>query len=82
MLDKWFQVQAWSLRADTVAAVRELAQHPDFTLANLAVTVTRAGVIVTDDAVITEPVAGTIRVADGATYNTTAGDLINWAIVG
>jgi aminopeptidase N len=34
VLDKWFQVQAWSLRADTVDAVRELAQHPDFTLAN------------------------------------------------
>ncbi|MGQ3100084.1 MAG: aminopeptidase N [Sphingopyxis solisilvae] len=34
VLDKWFQVQAWSLRSDTVAAVKELAQHPDFTLAN------------------------------------------------
>jgi aminopeptidase N len=34
VLDKWFQVQAWSLRADTVAAVAELAAHPDFTLAN------------------------------------------------
>lgn len=34
VLDKWFQVQAWSLRGDTVDAVRELAQHPDFTLAN------------------------------------------------
>jgi aminopeptidase N len=34
VLDKWFQVQAWSLRADTVAAVGELARHPDFTLAN------------------------------------------------
>lgn len=34
VLDKWFQVQAWSLRADTVAAVGELAQHPDFTLTN------------------------------------------------
>jgi aminopeptidase N len=34
VLDKWFQVQAWSLRADTVAAVAELARHPDFTLAN------------------------------------------------
>lgn len=34
VLDKWFQVQAWSLRADTVAAVAELAQHPDFTLSN------------------------------------------------
>ena len=34
VLDKWFQVQAWSLRPDTVAAVQELARHPDFTLAN------------------------------------------------
>ncbi|NIJ35614.1 aminopeptidase N [Sphingopyxis panaciterrae] len=34
VLDKWFQVQAWSMRADTVDAVRDLAQHPDFTLAN------------------------------------------------
>jgi len=34
VLDKWFQVQAWSLRADTVDAVKHLAQHPDFTLAN------------------------------------------------
>ncbi|MBR2175265.1 aminopeptidase N [Sphingopyxis sp.] len=34
VLDKWFQVQAWSLRGDTVDAVKALAQHPDFTLAN------------------------------------------------
>ncbi|MBA4748059.1 MAG: aminopeptidase N [Sphingopyxis sp.] len=34
VIDKWFQVQAWSLRPDTVAAVAELARHPDFTLAN------------------------------------------------
>ncbi|PKQ01115.1 MAG: aminopeptidase N [Alphaproteobacteria bacterium HGW-Alphaproteobacteria-13] len=34
VLDKWFQVQAWSLRADTVEAVADLARHPDFTLAN------------------------------------------------
>ncbi|MEI4505403.1 aminopeptidase N [Sphingopyxis sp. CCNWLW253] len=34
VLDKWFQVQAWSMRADTVDAVKALAQHPDFTLAN------------------------------------------------
>lgn len=34
VLDKWFQVQAWSLRADTVDAVKELSLHPDFTLAN------------------------------------------------
>lgn len=51
-------------------------------LGDASVTVTRAGSAVTADAVITEPVDGTIRVADGAvTYNTTAGDKINWAVV-
>src|SRR3546814_7472894 len=34
VLDKWFQVQAWSLRPDTVDAVKEIARHPDSTLAN------------------------------------------------
>ena len=34
VLDKWFQVQAWSMRADTVDAVRGLAEHPNFTLSN------------------------------------------------
>ncbi|OYX52190.1 MAG: aminopeptidase N [Sphingomonas sp. 32-66-10] len=34
VLDKWFQTQALSSRPDTLAAVQELAQHPDFTLAN------------------------------------------------
>ena len=34
VLDKWFAIQATAHRADTVAAVRRLADHPDFTLAN------------------------------------------------
>ena len=34
VLDKWFQTQALSTRDDTPAVVRELAEHPDFTLAN------------------------------------------------
>ncbi|PQM26799.1 aminopeptidase N [Sphingopyxis lindanitolerans] len=34
VLDKWFQAQAWSMRPDTVDAVKALAGHPDFTLAN------------------------------------------------
>lgn len=34
VLDKWFQTQALSTRADTGAAVAALARHPDFTLAN------------------------------------------------
>lgn len=54
----------------------------DLTLANTAVVVRRGGTVVTGDAVITEPSAGTIRVADGAsTYTVTAGDIITWAVV-
>ncbi len=34
VLDKWFQVQAYSLRDDTADAVAALARHEDFTLAN------------------------------------------------
>ena len=34
VLDKWFSVQALSTRADTLAAVRGLLDHPDFSLNN------------------------------------------------
>ena len=34
VLDKWFTIQATSKRADTLGRVRELAGHPDFSLAN------------------------------------------------
>ena len=34
VIDKWFQTQALSSRADTPAQVAALARHPDFTLAN------------------------------------------------
>jgi len=34
VLDKWFSTQALSIRGDTLDRVEELAQHPDFTLAN------------------------------------------------
>ena len=34
VLDKWFTVQAVSMREDTAEAVETLATHPDFTLAN------------------------------------------------
>ena len=34
VLDKWFSVQAFSLRADTAETVAQLAHHADFTLAN------------------------------------------------
>ena len=51
----------------------------DTDVSKYTVTVWRAGVIVTADAVITEPSAGTIRVADGGvTYSVTAGDIFVW----
>jgi aminopeptidase N len=34
VIDKWFAAQATSSRSDTLAAVRALKDHPDFTLAN------------------------------------------------
>ncbi len=34
VIDKWFSTQAYSIRTDTVAAVRALQDHPDFTLHN------------------------------------------------
>ncbi|MEQ5788251.1 aminopeptidase N [Erythrobacter sp. NFXS35] len=34
VVDKWFTLQALSLHPDVIAQVRELAQHPDFTLRN------------------------------------------------
>ncbi|AUW56791.1 aminopeptidase N [Sphingobium sp. SCG-1] len=34
VLDKWFQTQALSFHLDTLAIVRELGQHKDFTLGN------------------------------------------------
>ncbi len=34
VIDKWFTIQALSLRPDTLAAVEALSRHPDFTLSN------------------------------------------------
>jgi aminopeptidase N len=34
VIDKWFSTQAFSTRPDTVAAVRELTAHPDYSLTN------------------------------------------------
>lgn len=70
-----YTVVAADATANLVNIVTGLA---DTSLANIAVTISRAGAIVNSDAAITEPSAGTIRVADGATYNTTAGDIITW----
>lgn len=50
----------------------------DLTLANCIIAIKRAGVNVTRDAVITEPVAGTIRVAAGTNYVMTAGDVVSY----
>ncbi|MBA3862877.1 MAG: aminopeptidase N [Erythrobacter sp.] len=34
VVDKWFTLQALSLHPDVIAQVRELAEHPDFTMKN------------------------------------------------
>lgn len=50
----------------------------DLTLSRCAISVWNGTTLATSDAVITEPSAGTIRVADGSTYNTVAGYVIRW----
>lgn len=50
------------------------------TLSKCAVSVWNGTTLATSDAVITEPTDGTIRVADGSTYNTVAGYVIRWAV--
>lgn len=68
------------LAADATAGLVDIDTGlDDITLANCAVSVFRAGSLVTGDAVITENSAGVLRVADGAsTYTTTEDDVINW----
>ena len=34
VLDKWFSIQGTSIRKDTLARVRKLAEHPDFSMTN------------------------------------------------
>ncbi len=45
------------------------------------VQILRSGAVVTGDAVVSTS-AGTLTVADGATYVLTAGDVINWIAIG
>lgn len=67
---------------DTANLVNIVTGLADTTLAKIAVSISRAGVLVdggtTGGATITEPVAGTIRVADGGGYVVTTGDIITW----
>lgn len=71
--------------AQTVSAGDVTATHSDIvtgladiTLANCVIAIKRAGVNVTRDAVISEPVSGTIRVAAGTNYVLTAGDVVSF----
>lgn len=70
-------ITAGEASANQVDIVTGLA---DLVLGKVAVTVVNGNTIATSDAAITEPSAGTIRVADGSTYNTVAGYIINWAV--
>lgn len=51
------------------------------TITGLSLLVLRAGVNVLGDAVVTVT-AGVVRIADGSTYNTTAGDVVRWVATG
>lgn len=65
--------QATANQADIVTGLADTA------LGSFSATVWRAGALISDDgAVLSEPAAGTIRVADGGTYDMTAGDVIVW----
>lgn len=52
----------------------------DLTIANCIVSVFNGATRIVTDMAVTEPSAGTIRVADGSTYNTVAGYIIRWAV--
>lgn len=71
-------VTAGEATANLVDIVTGIA---DLTVAEWCVTIWRSGSIIQSDQAVTENSAGTIRVADGATYSVTAGDIIVWAVV-
>lgn len=68
----------------TMVAADDTANQADIptgldnlTIANSSISIIRGGTLHLSDPVITEPTPGTIRVADGATYKVTAGDVVN-----
>ncbi len=63
---------------DTAGLVNIVTGLADTAITAIAVTIVRSGSIVQSDQVVTEPSAGTIRVADGSSYAVTAGDVITW----
>ena len=78
-----FRVGSHTVTADEATAnqVDIVTGLSNITVANCIVSITRAGDNVVRDAVFSEPVAGTLRIADGAAnYNTTAGDVIKYYV--
>ncbi len=70
----------------TVTAGEDTAGTLDITtgatsIAAQVVQILRTGAVVTGNAVVSVS-AGTLTVADGATYVLTAGDVINWIVIG
>ena len=68
------------LAADATANLKDITTGLS-TITGLALLVLRAGVNVLGDAVVTIT-GGTVRIADGSTYNTTANDVVKWIAVG
>lgn len=63
---------------DTAGLVDIVTGLADTAAANYSVTVWRAGVVDNGDLVFSEPAAGTLRVADGATDDILEDDIIVW----
>lgn len=65
-----------TVTADEATANAAVISTPASAVKGATVMITRAGAVSTSDAVVTYPVSGGVSVADGATYNVTAGDVI------
>lgn len=78
-----FRVGTYTMiAADDTANQKDIVTGlANLTVANCIVQIMRAGVDVRADAIITEPVAGTLRIANGAaTYVVTAGDIVSYYV--
>lgn len=78
-----FRVGTYTMVAadDTANLTNIVTGLDNITLANCIVQIMRAGVDVRADAILSEPTAGTLRIANGAaTYVVTAGDVVSYYV--
>jgi hypothetical protein len=78
-----FRIGTYTMVAadDTANLTTIVTGLANLTLANCIVQIMRAGVDVRADAILSEPVAGSLRIANGAaTYVVTAGDIVSYYV--